>query len=208
MSDWQTVRDRAGLELRPIHHWPGKRNWEPQPSPFRAGLRDTLTMLTRELRALAAKRVVLQIAFREGGFRLDGLPRADAKAEYPGVILSFESQHGALSLPCDSFRHWQDNLRAIAFHLEHLRHASLYGVGRFGEQYRGWKALPETTDAPGSSPEQTVRELSGLPPTASLTEAYRAAVRKCHPDLHHGERAAYDRLQRAWDALGGQASRC
>lgn len=200
-NDWQTLRDRLGLTLRPIDAWPGaETRWDRRGhSPFRASLGDTLQKLERELRNLSAKEIVLQIAIREGGFRLDGLPRADAKAEGPGVILSFKSRHGFLRLHMDGFKTWQDNLRAIALHLENLRHASLYGVGQDGQQYRGWAALPESTE--GGGPNATIRELSGCGPDVPIKDAYRLAIRKHHPDSG-GSRADWDRLQAAAEGLG------
>lgn len=194
-NDWQTIRDRLGLTLRPIDEWPGKRTHSPDSSPFRASLNDTLKVLERELRMLSARNIVLQIAFREGAFRQDGLPRMDARVEHPGVILAFESKHGALRVHMDRFRNYADNLRAIALHLENLRHASLYGVGTDGQQYRGWMALPESTG--GNSGEEIIRSLAGCGSDVSIKEAYRLAVRKHHPDSG-GSRENWDRLENAW----------
>lgn len=63
----------------------------------------------------------LQIALREQDFRVDGLLRAAARPEHPGVVLAIDSQHGPLSYPCDKFTLWRDNLRAIVLGLEALR---------------------------------------------------------------------------------------
>ncbi len=144
MSDWLTLKNALNLTLRPIQDWPGK----PHPAgrergPFTAPMKDTLTTLKRELAALSAKNIVLQIALREQDLRQDGLPRAGAIATHPGIILAFDSRHGPLRLYFDSFTRWENNLRAVAMHLEHLRLAGLYGVGTDGQQYRGWMALPD-----------------------------------------------------------------
>jgi len=46
-------------------------------------------------------------------------------------------------MPCDSFRDWEANLRAIALSLEHLRAVDRYGVTtEEEEQYTGWLRLP------------------------------------------------------------------
>lgn len=218
-GDWETLRDGLGITLRPIEQWPQPSTRDREASPFRVTLGQTLKLLERELRMLAAKSPVLQIAIREGGFRRDGLPRADARAEHPGVILSFESKFGPLLLPCDTFRSWQDNLRAIGMHLENLRHASLYGVGRRGEQYRGWKALgagPGDPFAPAVDPDDwdanreiTAEEgarifgmIQGAPwgPILASPSAYAQArpvvLRLAHPD--HGGTA--DRFLQAQSA--------
>jgi hypothetical protein len=201
VSDWQTLRDKLNLKLRPIDVWPGAVRRQRTASPFSAGLGDTLSTLSKELRALNASTIVLQIAIREGDLRLDGLPRANAIAEHPGIILTFQSKHGPLRLAFDGFPKWQHNLRAIAMHLEHLRLASLYGVGNDGEQYKGWTALPpgpSSTPVPEAetSPDRVARFLwaaSGqgfieadvrevLRDVEKAKKLIRAAQSKTHPD--------------------------
>ncbi len=211
MSNWQQLRDRLGLTLRPLHSWPGALTpaHRREAGPFSAPLKDTLEVLARELRALSARGVVLQLALREGEFRRDGLPRAGARAEHPGVVLSFESRHGPLRLHHDRFTAWEQNLRAIAKHLEHLRLSSLYGVGRDGEQYRGWQALPAgeagatpAGPAAAAGPEAVINELAGTH-VGTLSERYRLAVRRCHPDVCGGDERRFRRLQEAWNRLQG-----
>lgn len=217
MSDWQTLRDKLNLKLRPIDVWPGEIRRQRLPSPFSATLSGTLSTLVKELRALNASSIVLQIAIREGDLRLDGLPRANAIAEHPGIILSFQSKHGPLRLAFDGFPKWQHNLRAIAMHLEHLRLASLYGVGNDGEQYKGWTALPPPPPSTGTA----TPDLTGDPTEAArylwavsgqgfiyddvrrvLAEAEEAkkliqsAQRKAHPDAG-GQAETFRRVQAA-----------
>src|SRR5947208_1880483 len=82
-----------------------------------------------------------QFAVTESDIRLDGRPRARAVASHPGVVLAFDSRHGPLKYAVDTFDRWQDNLRAIALGLEHLRAVDRYGVTRRGEQYTGWRQI-------------------------------------------------------------------
>lgn len=142
--DWITLRDQLNLSLKPIDQWPGKPTpaWSREKGPFTASLKDTLATLRKELNALRARSIVLQIAIKPHQLRLDGLPRAGATAEHPGVILAFDSSKGPLRIWFDKFTRWEFNLRAIAMHLEHLRMAGLYGVGEDGQAYRGWTAIP------------------------------------------------------------------
>jgi hypothetical protein len=97
----------------------------------------------------------------------------------------------------DRFTKWESNLRAIAKHLENLRHAGMYGVGEDGQQYQGWKALP-AGDGAGSreSAERLIRGLAGAE-NGAIEDAYRQAVRRCHPDTG-GTRETFDALQAAW----------
>lgn len=201
------------ITYRPIERWPRPlthptlRRW----GPFKAGFNSTLKLLETELRHLDAKNAVLQLALRETDFRRDGLPYANAKPNHPGVILSFDSKHGPLSLPCDEMREWQHNLRAITMHLHHLRLSSLYGVGRYGEPYRGWARLPASTSASAGVSDaadflarivaqdgttvETLRR-SILEGENTFQAAYRTAARKLHPDAG-GDHNAFVRLQDA-----------
>ncbi len=129
--------------FRPIELWPAEFSQQRHFSnPFRAGYADTLDLLDRELDKLGARSVVVQLALAESEIRLDGLPRAGALPSHPGVIVSFESKHGPLRYGTDAFPDWRANLRAIALGLESLRKVDRYGIGKRGEQYAGWKALP------------------------------------------------------------------
>ena len=206
MSDWVTIQNALGLTLRPIHEWPGKPRYDREVGPFSASLRDTLATLKRELAALSAKEIVLQIAFRETDFRLDGLPRSNAVATHPGVILAVSSKHGPLRLYFDRFTKWQSNLRAVAMHLEHLRLVGLYGVGTDGQQYKGWQALPESADADSAFRSKAeasawLCQQSGVDGDYSqpdkVKQAYRAAAAKLHPDKPGGDHESFVRLERA-----------
>ena len=66
------------------------------------------------------------------------LIRVDARAPvHPGVILEFEKpevgedgdtpHYVKIHLPCDTYRFWEDNLRAIAMVLEGLRMIDRHG---------------------------------------------------------------------------------
>lgn len=188
MSTWP-----ESLKLGPIREWPGTLTRDRRAAPFRATLTTTLKLLDREIYELADTRrqqesAELLVAMQPAMFRLDGRPRADARAEHPGVVFSMDSRHGPLSYPCDTFTTWQDNLRAIALALEALRKVDRYGVTRHGEQYRGFLALEATAMPPGfADAEDALSYLQyvadpdmglGLRPAAAL----RAAQRRTHPD--------------------------
>jgi hypothetical protein len=162
-----------GLRMRTIDTWPGERTRSRKVSPFRASLRDTLEVLDRELRALKASNVWLEVAIPPEMFRLDGRPRAGARAEHPGVVVSFTSRTlgKELRYATDRFTAWQDNLRAVALGLEALRKVERYGIANRGEQYAGWTQL----SAGGPSPDRG-RDLIGR--HGGLT----AALRATHPD--------------------------
>lgn len=210
MSNWP---DR--LRVAPIREWPGELTRNRTASQFRAGLRDTLEVLDREMFHLCRTReqhesAEMLIAIPAGDlWRLDGKPRAHAVAEHPGVIFSIESKFGALSYPCDTFTTWQDNLRAIALALEALRKVDRYGVTKRGEQYRGFLAL-EATAAPAgfASASDALDWLASLvgdqwpggriprENRAAIARVVRGAQRRSHPDAG-GDAATFQRVSLA-----------
>lgn len=183
------------MKVGPIRQWPGGMTpvGERRSSPFRSSLSSTLRTLDKELYELVDTRAQEQsaellLAIPAGAFRLDGRPRADARAEHSGVILSLDSRHGHLSYPCDTFTTWQDNLRAIAFALEALRKVDRYGVTKRGEQYRGFLALEATAMPAGfatsSAAALWLDEHYGERGTVfTFAELLRRAKRIAHPDM-------------------------
>lgn len=211
------VRWPRDLRLRPIQAWPGEHTGDRTGSPFRASWSDTISLLSRELTALNARTPVLQVAISEDDFRLDGYPRAQAKASHPGVILSFDHRHGSLSFPCDRFADWQDNVRAIALAMEALRKVDRYGITRRGEQYTGWRAIGSGTAVamPGAMTADEAYEVVArwaqahvheIKPGGKLGDLLHITIRRAkaqaHPDRNDGDRTGWDQVEQAARALG------
>lgn len=208
MTDWP-----SNLTVAPIREWPGALTATRKPAPFKTNefdsyrrrstpLATTLALLDRELRMLHATNTEMLVAIAPADFRLDGKPRAQAKTEHPGVILSFDSKHGHLSYPCDTFTTWQDNLRAIALALEALRKVDRYGVTAHGEQYRGFLALEATAAVAGFATAEAaldfIEEIAGYGPASmsSIAAVLRRAQRETHPDFG-GNAATFQRVSLA-----------
>lgn len=193
-----------GMTVAPIREWPGALTVRRQRSNFSASWSATLSLLTSELRHLGAKDRELLVAIRPEDFRLDGKPRANAKQEHPGVILSFDAKVGHLSYAVDTFDRWQDNVRGIAKSLEALRMVDRYGTTKHGEQYRGFLAL-EATAAPAGFANTNVA-LGYLIDIAYRVETFnrdddparilRVAQRVTHPDTG-GDAAEFQRVSLA-----------
>lgn len=173
---------------------------------------DTLLILDRELNALAATTVVLQIDVTGRDIRLDGQLRANATPTDPAVRLLFDSRHGSLSYQCDRFATWQDNGRAIALGLEALRKVERYGITTHGEQYKGWlqiEAGPGLVASP--SPREVFIAVIGGPEADLLPltdrELYRRARAAAHPDRHDGRRDLWDQVEAAARAFGLDGAR-
>lgn len=202
---------------RPIDEWPGELTKHRTRAPFTAKWHQTQTLLDRELGFLNARSVVMLVALDAKDFRIDGQPRANARANHPGVILSFESKFGPLRYACDTFDDFSDNIRAIALGLEALRKVERYGITKRGEQYKGWSALPPgTVMGLPMSREEAWRVLCDLAERPEeLAEArwsnaddvkrlYAWAVKLHHPD-HGGDPDLFRRATEARDRLIGAA---
>lgn len=152
----------------------------------------TITQLRKELQHLRAENIVILLDCDQSQITRQGWPRANARVNSPGVILTFDSKHGPLHYPCDTFRRWEDNLRAITLALENLRAVDRYGVTMKGEQYTGWKRLPgpgqtSITMTAGQAAEFLAKHSGYLASEMLrrpdlLSGAYRTAAAKLHPD--------------------------
>lgn len=186
-----------GVQFRPIDTWPAEPTRLRRHAQFSSSLGSTMKTLGAELRQLNAKQVVVQIAMREPDFRNDGIPYANARATHPGIIIAFESKFGPLKFAVDTFTAWEDNLRAVALGMEALRKVDRYGVTKRGEQYTGWKALPQSTDP---TQNMTVDQARGY-----LDDVWGGDVRKAlyetHPD-RGGDPDDFRKVQRARELLG------
>lgn len=222
MNDYPT-----NMTLRPIHQWPGELTRTRRASAFSAKFSDTLELLRKELRLLEPQsryypKTVLQIAMDEKDFRLDGMPRAGAKAQHPGVILTIypnAKEASELTFPCDTFLTWQDNLRAIALTLEALRKVNRYGVSQSGQQYRGWRAIGSGASVPAemgplaaaaflwalagnSNDDPHDTPLDRMRANAEVAKnVYRAARKNSHPDRNGGDSGDFLRAETAAKVL-------
>lgn len=191
--------------FRPIE-WVGPKTQKRARSRFSVGYLKLLDDLEIELRKLAAHDVVIQIALDGSQIRNDGWPRAGVNPSWPGVILQFTTKGEVVSMPCDTYPDWKENLRAISLTLRGLRLIDEYGVTKNGQQYQGFKKL----DAPSTEAERLTAlttlaqmaaiELASLKTNEAIQIAYKAAARKHHPDLG-GSQEEFIRLQSAMAVL-------
>lgn len=161
---------------------------------FRAAYSETLKKLETELHLIGAYNILLQVDIPASKIRQDGSPYANAPEPYePGVILSFDSEHGSLSYACDTYDLWKANLRAIVLTLEALRAVGRWGASTHGEQYKGYTAIPadHASDAMTTEDARSLLQRHG---------GYREAVLSLHPD-HGGSPEEFMRVQRAKEVL-------
>ena len=142
--------------FRPVEAWPGQQtpSHKRKRSRFKASYVTTLDDLEREFAAIRAKDVVIQCYLDRDDIRNDGWPRSKARPKQPGVIVTFLQGKDVISMPCDTFLDWEQNVRAIALTLHALRMVSQYGVTKHNEQYTGFKRI----EAPKPALQMTVEE--------------------------------------------------
>lgn len=152
--------------------------------------------LYREIHKLGSEEAIIALDVRNESIRLDGGLRGNAAPESPGVQFYFKCRHGSLVYQCDRFKHWVDNIRAIALTLERLRLAELYGACVNGAQYTGFKALP----GPGADPSQNGRVFMGKEDAIDWILSHEKVQEKFLdiPSLEEvlGDRLKFDRIYR------------
>lgn len=201
--DWWRLQN-MGAVVRPLTR--------PEPlghrrAQFSAPFSRTVMLLGKELAHLGATRIVLELDLQERDIRLDGFPRANARPDTPAVAVAFESRYGPLRYSSGVFTDWTDNLRGIALGLEALRAVDRYGVTKRGEQYAGWKALPQSTDpADRMLTEEDAYEVLDrvLGPGGNrggIDARIREAQRKTHPDVG-GDPDDFRAVMKAKEILG------
>jgi hypothetical protein len=211
MSGLYTLRpldDRSGFTGKhreaPFKTRESGGGWRQVSVPFS----QTRELLARELHALQASNVILEVDVLPGQIRLDGELYANAKVNSPAVRLHFDSEHGHLTYATDAFTTWQDNVRAIALALEALRKVDRYQVGRGGDQYRGYLALEagQGIALGGMTREQayaTLVEHAGIDcgpgEGGRLVKLARANT---HPDRNGGDQTNWDAVELAAKVLG------
>lgn len=184
-----------------------KGGW--QRSPFRGSYTDTLDRLEREMAYIGGRDITILADMATEDIRNDGWPRSTARRRTPGIVVAFNSKHGALRYESGLYNEWEQNLRAVAMTLERLRAIDRYGCTK-GEQYTGWKKLPggaPIVAGEWASVEAAMRFLCliGQPSTLSILPSdldmvYRAAARKAHPDAG-GSHEVMSKVNRAKDYI-------
>ncbi|WP_114202335.1 molecular chaperone DnaJ [Janibacter anophelis] len=181
-------------------------------TPFDSTWSKTLTLLEREVSALAGQHLAIGVDVTEQDLRLDGTLRARARAESPAVEVAFDSKHGPMLYRCDRYRSryysqgpdWQQNVRAIAKTLEALRAVDRYGAADSGEQYRGYRQLEAT---PASSPHDALNRLRVIAQTndtdVPVDRLIRRAKSQAHPDRPTGSSELWAEVEALIRAVGG-----
>lgn len=154
-------------------------------SRFRVTLSESFDRLERELERLRAVNPFLSSNLVLG---VRGQPLANqAQPADTGVAVYFKLRSkGALHdrvLACDRYRKVEENIAAIAAHIDALRAIERHGVGTIEQAFAGYTALPP----PSEDNRAPWRSVFHLKPDAPVTAAdvnviYRAAAKRAATD--------------------------
>lgn len=151
-------------------------------SPYGASWPAIVTMLRGELRHIGASQVIVEMDISPNHLRNDGWIYSNARPGSPGVRLSFKCRYGELSYEAGTWANWEHNIYAVARTLRAQRMIARDGAVKGDQVYRGFKALPGTVSG-GAELKAVLLRYADMPTWTTLTEVYRAAARKWHPDL-------------------------
>lgn len=161
--------------------------------------------LQLELNRLGSTKEVLSTNVKT---KLSGEPYSGmAQPSDPGVAVYFELNGKPVSLACDKWNRVEDNVWAIAKHIESLRGQERWGVGTMEQAFRGYMALPGIGESSASEWWKTLGVTINASPE-QVKEAYRLLVKKHHPDKG-GDPDLFNRVQRAmenWETTQRQAA--
>ena len=158
-------------------------------------MEDAVNALQTELDRMGVTKQVLSTNVPR---RLDGRPYSNqSQPNDPGAAVYFEFKAKPIVLACDKWLRVEDNVYAIAKHIEAMRGQHRWGVGNLAQAFRGYSALP----APGESDASTWWQVLGVTINATedqVKQAYRILVQKHHPD-RGGDPELFLRVQRAME---------
>lgn len=146
----------------------------------------------QELQRLGASNIILSSNLR---LRSDGMPISGQRTpDDSSIAVYFNLKGKPHVLACGKWDRPQDNIWAIAKHVEALRGQERWGVGSIEQAFRGYTALPEK--AGGLS----WWDILGVPINSTeeqVTVAYRTKAKTLHPDVG-GDADAFAKLNEAY----------
>ena len=150
------------------------------------------TELQQELGRLGAKSVVISTNVP---LRNDGRPYSNpGRLDDPGAVAYFHLASQPYAMPIDKWLTVEENLWALALHIEAMRAMQRYGVGSVSQAFAGFKALPPSTEEDW----WYVLNLDRNAASREQVEArYKVLARSAHPDAAGGSHDAMARINAA-----------
>jgi hypothetical protein len=126
-------------------------------------LRTACDRLQEQLDRLGATDTVLSTNVE---LTLAGEPRGGMRPpKDPGAAAYFKLQQKDRVLACDRWRTVQENVAALAAHIDAIRRVDRYGVGTMDQAFAGYDALP----APSEDNRPPWRKILGFKPMTEVT---------------------------------------
>jgi hypothetical protein len=115
-----------------------------------------------------------------------------------GVAIYFAVNKKPVSLACDKWSRVEDNIWALAKHIEALRGQDRWGVGTIERTFRGYMALPGIGDTGGISWWKVLGVNINATPE-QVKESFRILAKKHHPDhSKNGDVELWHRINQAY----------
>jgi len=137
----------------------------------------------------------------------NGLPLHNANPDDPGFVLRWTDDGEEFAVACDDYLRLRDNLRTVYLWVHETRMRSQRPV-KTGDAEFAAARLP-SGDEDAVVAREPPHEVLGVHPDApdSVVEAaFRAEVKKAHPDQESGSREQFERVRNAKEAmLGGDS---
>jgi hypothetical protein len=154
--------------------------------------------LKSELARMGAEYIVISTNIP---IKANGDPYSDpGKMPEPGIAVYFHLAGKPYCLPCDRWLTVEENLHAVAKHVEAMRGMDRWGVGSIEQTFAGFKELPASNERDWTD----VLDLDAEATVDMIQTRYRERSKFAHPDnTATGSNAAMQELNRARDlALG------
>ncbi len=194
------MSDKTTFPLSWPEGWPRTERFRIAESRFRCN-RQFVSMATAceflqgELDRLGAADAILSSNVKT---RLDGSPYSQQpQPNDRGAAVYFKLKAKPTALACDKWNRVEDNVYAIAKHIEALRGQERWGVGSIDRAFTGYQALPGVGQSSGAQWWTTL----GVPINANrdqVRDAYILLAKNHHPD-RKGDPELFRRVQEAWD---------
>jgi hypothetical protein len=196
------LKEREGVTASPLSWptgWTRSRRRERSQFDRNLSVYKANQQVLAELERLGARNPIISTNLT---LRRDGLPYSGQKAPLdPGVAVYFTLKGEERVLACDRWSSVQENLRAIAKHIEAIRGQLRWGVGSIEQAFRGFTGLPER-----AGQEAHWRVVLGFPAGAPVSPEmvnlrFKDLMRTRHTDVGGSQADAADLSRARVDAL-------
>lgn len=143
------------------------------------------TRLADELERLRATHIILSTNL---ALRADGHPKGgQGQPADPGAAVYFKLRGRDTVLACDKWDRVEDNIAALAKHIEAMRGMDRWGVGSIEQAFTGYAALPAPDPWWKLLGLPSERQPNGNPWSGqTIRTAWAGASRSAHPDRPGG----------------------